>query len=91
MRARMIPTLPIDEPTCTATGVLGPAVTAVASLQAMEAIKLLAGAGDQISRQLTKLDLWTGHIRQIDVSRSAAEVDCPTCKRRDFEFLYPCD
>ncbi len=85
------PPPPCVEPTCTAAGVLGPAVTAVASLQAMEAIKLLAGAGDRISRHLTKLDLWTGQMQRIDVARSAAEVDCPACKRRDFEFLYPCD
>ena len=70
---------------------LGPAVTAVASLQALEAMKLLAGAHDAISPYLTKLDLWTGQLQRIDVVASCADVDCPCCKHRDFEFLHPHD
>jgi len=79
------------EPTCAAAGVLGPAVTAIASLQALEAMKLLAGTADAVSPYLAKLDLWTGRWRRIDVASSAADVDCPCCKRRSFEFLHADD
>ena len=70
-------------------GVLAPAVAAVAAIQAMEAIKILTGRLDCVSRHLLKLDLWTGSIQRIDVAGASADVDCPCCKRRRFPFLEP--
>lgn len=71
---------------CRAAGVLPPAVTAIASLQAVEALKILAGAMDAVSPYLLKLDMWSNTIQRIDL-RAAAAGDCPCCKKRDFEYL----
>lgn len=70
--------------TCDAAGVLGPAVGVVASLQAMEAIKLLAGATEALAAGLTVVDLWSGRWRRIDVPRNP---DCRACGLRRFEWL----
>ena len=85
------PPPPCMDPTCTAAGVLGPAVAAVASLQAMEVLKLLIGADAALSRCLTKMDLWTGQVQRLEMDSGQPAADCPCCKRRDFEFLYPHD
>jgi adenylyltransferase/sulfurtransferase len=75
------------EPTCRRAGVLGPAVAAIAAIQAMEAIKVLSGRLEAINPFLLKMDLWTGTLQRIDVSVAAANAACPCCKHRRFEFL----
>jgi adenylyltransferase/sulfurtransferase len=79
------PAPPCVEPTCRAAGVLGPAVAAIASMQAMEALKILAGMAEKVSPFLTKLDFWTNQLQRIDTSAPAA--NCPCCKQRLFEYL----
>ncbi|MCJ7543860.1 MAG: HesA/MoeB/ThiF family protein [Phycisphaerae bacterium] len=81
------PPPPCADPSCRAAGVLGPAVAALAALQAAEAIKVLSGHGDQISPYLTKLDLWTNTLQRVDAARAAAAADCPCCKHGVYEFL----
>ena len=71
-------------PTCDTAGVLGPAVAAVAALQASETLKLLLGAHDAINRDLLSLDVWRLAFDRLPVSRAA---DCPTCG--DGERHYP--
>jgi len=83
------PPPPCLDPTCRSAGVLAPAVVAVAAAQAMEAIRILAGHAESISPYLTKFDLWTGSLQRMNVAEACADVDCPCCKRREFEFLYP--
>jgi molybdopterin/thiamine biosynthesis adenylyltransferase len=78
-----------QDPTCDGFGVLGPAVAAIASIQAAEAIKVLAGRLDEVSPYLTKLDLWTNSLRRIDVSAAARDPQCPCCGRGELEFLEP--
>ncbi len=56
-------------PTCDTAGILGPIVGVIASIEAIEAIKILSGNRDSISRQLTVVDLWQNRIKQVDVSR----------------------
>ena len=75
------------EPTCRGAGVLGPAVAAVAAIQAMEAIKILSGRVEAVSPYLFKIDLWANSTQRIDVSVSAKGLDCPCCKQRRFEYL----
>ncbi len=74
-------------PTCDTAGVLGPVVNVVASLQAMEAMKILAGKLGAVSRRLTMIDVWTGQFRQIDMQSARDAGDCPCCKQGRFEFL----
>ena len=73
-------------PTCETAGVLSPIVTFIASLQAMEALKLLSGNRDQLNPAMTFVDLWQNQIRMIGVAASRSE-DCPTCGRREFAWL----
>jgi molybdopterin-synthase adenylyltransferase len=74
-------------PTCDTTGILGPIVGVIASLQAMEAIKILSGNRAAVSKTLTAVDLWSGRIRQIDVQKLRETIDCPTCKKNEFSWL----
>src|SRR5262249_52024174 len=55
----VFPAPPATAPaTCDIAGVLGPVIAAVASLAAMEAIKLLAGAEEALAPGLIHVDLW---------------------------------
>ncbi|NOY28898.1 MAG: thiazole biosynthesis adenylyltransferase ThiF [Planctomycetes bacterium] len=73
-------------PTCETAGVLGPIVNVIASLQAMEAIKLLSGNRDQLNPALTIVDLWNNQIRSIGVSSGRTE-NCPTCGEGKLDWL----
>ena len=79
--------LPGSTPTCDTAGILGPVVGVIASIEAIEAIKILSGHAEAASRSLTVVELWNGHMRQVDVSRLREQVDCPTCKRHEFPWL----
>ncbi|MCH8854436.1 MAG: ThiF family adenylyltransferase [Planctomycetes bacterium] len=76
---------PEMSPTCDTVGVLGPLVGIVAGLQAAEALKILSGNLDAVTRKLTSIDIWTGRIMQMNVN-SAVE-DCACCKRGVYEYL----
>jgi adenylyltransferase/sulfurtransferase len=78
---------PGSTPTCDTAGILGPIVGLIASIEAAEAIKILSGNRDAVSRYLTVVDIWQNHIKQVDVSRLRDEVDCPTCKRGEYPWL----
>jgi adenylyltransferase/sulfurtransferase len=78
---------PGEAGTCETAGVLGPIVNIVASLQATEAIKILTGNLDQVSRELTHIDVWDNVHRRIKVAPLLGKVDCPCCQRRRFEWL----
>jgi adenylyltransferase/sulfurtransferase len=67
--------------------VLGPIVNVVASLQAAEALKILAGRTDRINRDLIYVDVWENVLRQIKIAPLRDKVDCPCCKRHRFEWL----
>jgi molybdopterin-synthase adenylyltransferase len=72
--------------TCDTAGVLGPAVGVLASIEASETLKVLLGARDAVSRDLVRIDVWSGRVQRIDVSGARRE-DCPCCGRGEFEFL----
>ena len=78
---------PGSTPTCDTEGILGPTVGVVASLEAIEALKILSGNRSAVSRWLTVVELWEGRIHQVDVSHLRDSADCPTCKHRQFWFL----
>jgi adenylyltransferase/sulfurtransferase len=73
--------------TCETAGVLGPAVAVVASYQAAEALKLLAGKKETINRELVTFDLWLNTGRRIKIARLLDARNCPCCKQRKFEWL----
>lgn len=78
---------PEMNPTCDTAGVLGSAVNVVASLQAVEAIKLLAGRADEINRHLVQIDVWSGRFVNLNVSSASERGECPCCKHRKFPYL----
>ena len=76
---------PGSAPTCDTAGVLGPAVHAVASLQAGEALKIASGRIDAVSRSLTSVDLWSMTFSSMPMG--TPQPDCPTCGLRRFDVL----
>lgn len=78
---------PEMSPTCDTAGVLGPAVKVVAALQAMEAMKLLSGLADQVTRALMTVDVWSGRVATMEVSAAREQSDCPCCKHGNFDYL----
>jgi len=73
------------QPTCETEGVLGPVTAAIASLQAGDALKILAAGPDSVSACFTTIDVWTGAVRQTGAP--ARDPDCPCCARREFPHL----
>jgi len=65
--------------TCAQTGVLAPLVGAIGSLQAVEAIKVLTGAGETIQGRLLLLDVARMDWRILKARRDSA---CPVCGER---------
>lgn len=63
---------------CATFGVLAPLVGVIGSLQAVEAVKLLAGAPVALG-QLTLYEALDGSFRQLKVPR---DPDCPVCGQR---------
>jgi molybdopterin/thiamine biosynthesis adenylyltransferase len=65
-------------PSCAEAGVLGPAAGTIGSLQALEALKLLAGVGEPLTGAFLQLDLATLDVLRVAVAR---RPDCPDCGR----------
>jgi molybdopterin-synthase adenylyltransferase len=63
-------------PTCAQAGVLGPAAGVVGSLQALEALKLLAGLPGALTDAFLQVDLAMYDFLQVSVRR---REDCPDC------------
>lgn len=72
-------------PTCDVAGVLGPAASVSASIQAGLAIQWIASPGSVVPTLVT-FDLWAGRFRSIDTTDSRRS-DCPCCAKKQFEFL----
>jgi adenylyltransferase/sulfurtransferase len=70
--------------TCDTAGVLGPAVSVVASLAAMEAIKVLVDP-PAVSDEIIAIDVW--HTSFERLPQPPRDPGCPTCGQRRFEFL----
>lgn len=64
------------EDSCTSNGVLAPVVGIIGSMQAVEAIKLLTGAGESLTGRLLILDALHMHWREL---RLKADPACPVC------------
>jgi molybdopterin/thiamine biosynthesis adenylyltransferase len=80
------PPPPGSTPTCDSAGILGTIIGVVASMQANEALKILSGHPEAISRTWNIFDLWDSTARQIKVDSFEAK-DCPACSGREFPWL----
>jgi molybdopterin-synthase adenylyltransferase len=74
-------------PTCDTAGILGPIIGVVASLESVEAMKILSGRRQAVNRSLTIIDIWGNHIRSLDLTKAWQQGDCRVCKRREFDWL----
>jgi adenylyltransferase/sulfurtransferase len=64
------------ELTCSEAGVIGPLVGLVGSLQALEALKLLAGFGEPMVGRLLLIDALSTRFRELKVKR---DPGCSVC------------
>ncbi|WP_110648351.1 HesA/MoeB/ThiF family protein [Salinicola peritrichatus] len=63
---------------CAESGVVSPLVGIIGSFQALEALKLISGAG-RVHRGLSTFDALAGEWRRFDLSR---DPECPVCRGR---------
>ena len=63
-------------PDCAQAGVVGPLPGIIGAMMALEAIKLITGAGQPLRGRLLILDGLHGENRMLKIARRA---DCPTC------------
>lgn len=76
---------PGTSPTCDTAGVILPIIAVISSYQIAEAIKILTGQTEKLHGSLLQFDLWQNSFTRLNLAERAA--DCPTCQRREFEFL----
>jgi molybdopterin/thiamine biosynthesis adenylyltransferase len=72
------------EDTCDTVGVLNAAVGVIASIEAAEAIKWLAGRPEALHGKLVSYDVWSGRFQSIRVARDRG---CRACVRQELRFL----
>ncbi len=72
----LVPETPPDAETCVAVGVVGALAGVIGSMMALEAIKLITGAGQALSGRLLVYDGLAGETRTV---RIGADPHCPSC------------
>ena len=65
--------------TCSEAGVLGPLVGLIGSLQALEAMKIIAGFGESLVGRLLLVDALNSRFRELKVRR---DPQCVVCRTR---------
>ena len=81
------PPPPGTTPGCDVAGVLAPVVNVVASMEAMEALKIVSGNLDAVNQGLTVIDLWSGRITQMKLGDLPERINCPACRRGERNWL----
>jgi molybdopterin/thiamine biosynthesis adenylyltransferase len=72
----LVPEIPPDAETCSVVGVVGALAGVVGAMMALEAIKLITGAGEPLMGRLMIYDALDGETRTVRVS---ADPECPVC------------
>ena len=72
----LVPETPPDAETCVAVGVVGALAGVIGSMMALEAVKLITGAGEPLQGRLMIYDGLSGEARTV---RVAADPACPAC------------
>jgi molybdopterin/thiamine biosynthesis adenylyltransferase len=73
--------------TCDTEGIIAPIACLIASVQVAEALKILTGNFDVLSKGLLKVDLWRNEIKRLHIKNICEKSDCVTCKKHIYEFL----
>jgi molybdopterin/thiamine biosynthesis adenylyltransferase len=72
----LVPEIPPDAETCAAVGVVGALAGVIGSIMALEAVKLIVGAGEPLTGRLLIYDGLAGETRTVKVG---ADPECPAC------------
>jgi molybdopterin/thiamine biosynthesis adenylyltransferase len=72
----LVPEAPPEAETCAAVGVVGALAGVVGSMMALEAVKLIAGAGTSLAGRLLIYDALAAESRTV---RIGADPACPSC------------
>ena len=72
----LVPEIPPDAETCVAVGVVGALAGVIGSMMALEAIKLITGAGEPLDGRLLIYDALSAETRTV---RIGADPECPVC------------
>ena len=72
----LVPEIPPDAETCSAVGVIGALAGVIGSMMALEAIKLLTGAGEPLAGRLLIYDALGAQTRTVKIG---ADPECPVC------------
>lgn len=74
----LVPEIPPDAETCALVGVVGALAGVIGAMMALEAIKLIVGAGEALSGRLLIYDGLAAETRTV---RIGADPSCPACAR----------
>ncbi|HEX7760662.1 MAG TPA: molybdopterin-synthase adenylyltransferase MoeB [Caulobacteraceae bacterium] len=72
----LVPEIPPEAETCVAVGVVGALAGVIGSMMALEAVKVLVGAGQALTGRLLIYDGLAGESRTV---RIGADPECPAC------------
>lgn len=72
----LVPEIPPEAETCSAVGVVGALAGVIGSMMALEAIKLIAGAGEPLAGRLMIYDALSAETRTVKIG---ADPECPVC------------
>jgi len=75
---------PGDIPKCQEVGVLGTAVSIIASIEVTEGLKLLIGKKKSLLGRLINVDVWSGNWQFFEIEKRS---NCPACGQHEFRFL----
>ena len=78
---------PGTTPTCDTAGILASVIGVIASMQALEAIKIASGNRDTVNRTLVVVDLWETRLRQVEIAALRDSGGCPACAGEEFPWL----
>jgi adenylyltransferase/sulfurtransferase len=81
------PPPPGSAATCDTAGIIAPIITTIASVQAAEALKLLAGRSEEMEDGLFSIDLWSRRAQTVEVPKGGGRRRCQACDGLEFEFL----
>ncbi|HLZ85307.1 MAG TPA: molybdopterin-synthase adenylyltransferase MoeB [Caulobacteraceae bacterium] len=72
----LVPEIPPDAETCAAVGVLGALAGVIGSMMAVEAVKVIAHAGEPLAGRLMIYDALAAEVRTV---RIGPDPHCPVC------------
>lgn len=72
----LVPAIPPDAESCAVTGIVGAITGIIGTLMALEAIKLITGAGEPLTGRVQIIDGLSGALRTVKLAR---DPDCTAC------------